>query len=59
MHSKRDNIEIMKYDRVDEVIEDLFESIFIRYQIGFETSMRSSSDFIFDCVIFGFTNAIK
>ena len=57
MHSKRDNIEIVKYDRVDEVIEDLF--VFIRYQIGFETSMRSSSDFIFDCVIFGFTNAIK
>ena len=26
MHSKNDNLEIMKYDRADEVIEELFES---------------------------------
>ena len=47
MHSKRDNIEIMKYDRADKVIEELFESAVYRYQIGLEISMRRS-DFIFD-----------
>ena len=36
-------------DKVDEVLEELFESLLNRYQIGFETSMRGS-DLIFDCV---------
>ena len=49
MHSKSDNIEIMINDKADEVIEVLFESLFNRYQIGLETSIRGS-DFIFDCV---------
>ena len=49
MHSKGDNIEIMINDKADEVIEVLFESLFNRYQIGLETSIRGS-DFIFDCV---------
>ena len=48
IHSKSDNIEIMTYDNAGEVIEDLFESLFKRYQIGLETSMKGS-DFIFDC----------
>ena len=39
----------MKYDIADEVIEECFESLFKRYQIGIETSMKGS-DFIFDCV---------
>ena len=34
-----DNIKIMTYDEADEVIEELFESLFDRYQIGLETSM--------------------
>ena len=49
MHSKSDNIEFMIYDNTDEVIEDLLESLFNRYQIGLQTSMRGSN-FIFDCV---------
>ena len=44
MHSKNDNIEIMIDDKGDEVF-----SLLNRYQIGFETSMRSI-DFIFDYV---------
>ena len=39
----------MSYDKIDGVIEELFESILCRCQIGFETSMKCS-DFIFDCV---------
>ena len=32
-----------------EVIEELFQSLVSRYQIGLETSMKGS-DFVFDCV---------
>ena len=49
MHSKSDNIEFMPYDNVNEVINELFESLLSRYQIGLETSMRGS-DFIFDSI---------
>ena len=35
-------------DHAGEVTEELFESLFNRYQIGQETSIRGS-DFIFDC----------
>ena len=52
MHSKSDNIEIMIYDKADEVMEELFEEeeeIRSTYQIRPETSMRGS-DFIFDYV---------
>ena len=36
MHSKGDNIEVMTYDGANEVIEEIFESLFSRYQIGLE-----------------------
>ena len=49
MHSKSDSIEIMTYDDADEVLEELFESLLSKYQIGLETQMRGR-DFIFDCV---------
>ena len=49
MHSKSDNIEIMNNDKPEEVIEELFQSLLYRYQIGLETSMIGS-DFIFDYV---------
>ena len=39
----------MIYDNTDKVIGEFSESLLNRYQIGFETSMRSS-DFILDCV---------
>ena len=38
-----------KGKKADEVIEELFQSFLSRYQIGLETSMKSS-DFIFNCV---------
>ena len=34
MDSKRDNIELMINDHAGEVTEELFESLFNRYQIG-------------------------
>ena len=46
---KSDNIESMAYDNTNEVVDELFESLLSRYQIGLETSMRRS-DFIFDSV---------
>ena len=58
MYSKKDSIEIMINDKVDEVIEKFFQSHFSRYQIGLETSMKGCN-FIFDCVIFCVTNFVK
>ena len=49
MHSKSNNIEFMPYDNANEVLNELFESLRSRYQIGLETSLRGS-DFIFDSV---------
>ena len=39
----------MCHDKADEIIEELFESIISRNQIGLETSMKGSQ-FVFDCV---------
>ena len=49
MHSKSDDIEIMIYDKADEVVQERFGSLFSRYQVGLETSTKNSY-FIFDCV---------
>ena len=49
MYSKSDNIEFMLYDNANEFVNELFESLLSRYQIGLETSMRGS-DFLFDSV---------
>ena len=51
MHSKSGDMEIMTYDKADESVKELFESLFFRYKIGVETLMKSS-DFIFNCVYF-------
>ena len=45
MHSKSDNIKVMAQDNPDEIIEELFDLLLCRYQIGLETQMRGS-----DCV---------
>ena len=59
MYSKSDNIELMISDKADEIIEDFFQSLLSRYQIGLETSMKDS-DFIFDCIhLLYITNFIK
>ena len=51
MSSKDNDEEHVMYssDKAHEVIEELFQSLLSRYQIGLETSMKGS-DFIFDCV---------
>ena len=46
MLSKSDNIEFILYDNKNEVVNERFESLLSRYQIGLETSMRGN-DFIF------------
>ena len=38
MHSKSDNIEIVIYEKGNEVVKERFESPISRYQIGLETS---------------------
>ena len=45
-HLISDNIEIKINDKADKVIEKLFGSLFKKYQIGLEKSIRGS-DFIF------------
>ena len=47
MYSKSDNIDIMIYDKADEVIKDIFDLIISIYQNGLETLMKCT-DFIFD-----------
>ena len=51
MQSKSNSIDIVIYDKADEVIQELFESLLYRYQTGLEKLMKGS-DFIFDCVNF-------
>ena len=45
-------------EKADEIIEELFESLHSRYQIGLETSMKGIN-FIFDYVHLLYSNAIK
>ena len=49
MHSKSGNIEFMAYDNGNDIVDKLFESLFMIYQIGLETPMRGSN-YIFDSV---------
>ena len=49
MHLKSDNIEVVAYDNLDEIIEERFELLLSRYQIGLEAQTRVN-DFIFNCV---------
>ena len=58
MHLKSDNIEVMSHDKADQVTEEIFESLFPRYQFGLEKSMKGS-DFIFDKLIYCIINVMK
>ena len=42
MHTKSNNIEIVKGNEKDEIIEELFESLFQKYEKGLEESMKGS-----------------
>ena len=48
MHSKSDNIEIMINDKVEGIIQELFDSLKNRYQNNLK-SMKGS-EFVFDYV---------
>ena len=50
MHSKGNNIELMSYDNVNEVVHEFFESLLLRYQSSLETSVRGSN-FLFNSVL--------
>ena len=54
MHSKGDNIQIMIYHKVDEVIKEMFESLLSRYQIGAGVGGGGDKKFIFDYIWFIF-----
>ena len=49
MHAKSDNIEILIGTETDDIINELFESIFKKYQEGLETKMKGS-EFVFDSI---------
>ena len=49
MHTKSDNIQIMRGIETNDIINEYFESFLKRYQEGFETKMKGSS-FIFESV---------
>ena len=49
MHSNSGNTELMPYDNANEVVNELFELLLSRYQIGLETSIKWS-DFVVDSV---------
>ena len=49
MHSKGKNIETMFNGKVEEIMEELFQSFPSRYQSDLETTIKPS-EFIFDCV---------
>ena len=50
MHSKSNNVEIMMGTETDDIINELFESFFKKYQEGLETKMREGSNFVFESV---------
>ena len=49
MHKKSDDVDIMMGSETDEIIEEIFKSLWQRYREGLEESMRGS-EFIFDSV---------
>ena len=58
MHRNIDNIKNMIGSEIDEIIEELFESLLQKYQKDLEESIRGS-EFIFDSVDLFFLNLIK
>ena len=47
MHTKSDNVECMSRIETNDIINELFESIFKRYQENLETKMKGNS-FLFE-----------
>ena len=42
MHSSGSNMKTTSYNNANEVVDELFESLHLRYQGNLETSMRKS-----------------
>ena len=49
MHARSDNIQIIIGNETDEIIKNLFESLFQKYKERLEKSMKES-EFVFDSV---------
>ena len=49
MYSNSNNTEFLTYGNANYIVDKLFESLSLRYQIGLERSMRESN-FIFDSI---------
>lgn len=58
LHSKIDDLEIMINNKVDEVIEKLFQSFLFKYKNELEKSMKGSN-FVFHCAHYHITNSKK
>ena len=43
MHSKSDNVEIIIYDKEDEVIKEIFQLLLSGYQMALVTSVKGSN----------------
>ena len=52
MHTKSNIMEIMMVNETDEIIEEIFESLFQKYQEGLEEKMRESESSVFDSLIY-------
>ena len=58
MHSNSDNIVFVPYNNANEVIDEIFESLFSKKQTGLETSVRERVIFSFipfNCCIISVT----
>ena len=58
MHSKSNNVKITINDKEDEVIKEHLQSLFPRYHIRLEKSIKSS-DFVLTVVVYSITNVVK
>ena len=58
MHTKSDNIEIMKGNEIDQITEELFNSLLEGYKKNLEESMKGS-DLVLIVLIYCTSNFIK
>ena len=51
IHWKSDNTETLINDKTDDVIEEIFQSFFSKYQLGLKTSMKDLILFYFEVIL--------
>ena len=59
MHSKYNNTKIMISNKTDEIFNELFQSLFTRFKLGPEKSMKGSEFFFDDSIDKCFANIIE